>query len=88
MLVDRTEAIEIERQDVERIRRSEVARLVLGSAPGVGEDARSGEELAGRITRLASMAAVLHAAQAAVVRRASEGGRGTRALADRREVAR
>ena len=88
MLVDRTEAMETGRQDAERIRRSGVARLVLGGAPGVGEDARSGEELAGRITRLASMAAVLHAAQAAASRRAPEpeGDRGGRVSADQGEV--
>jgi len=88
MLVDRTEAIEIGCPDAERGRRHEVAGLVLGSAPGVGEDARSGEELAGRIARLASMAAVLHAAQAAVLRRGPEGDHGGDVPVDRREVAR
>jgi len=87
MLLDRTEAIWTEGPVAERRRRSEVARLVLGSTPGVGEDARSGEDLAGRITRLASMAVVLHAAEAAALRRAPQGAYGGPVGADRREVA-
>lgn len=88
MLVDRTEAIEIEGQGVERSRRSEVAALVLGREPGLGEAARSGEDLAVRITRLASMAAVLHAAQAAVLRRAPSGDRDGNVTANRTGEAR
>ncbi len=73
MLADRMEAIENERGRVSEIRRpSEVARLALSGAPVLGDSARSGEELARRIMRLASVAAVLHAARAAAQRRQAD----------------
>lgn len=70
MLVDRTEAMENGRRGTGRVGRSGVAGLVLGGAPALGEEARSPEDLAGRISRLASMAAVLHMAHAAASQRA------------------
>ncbi|MCC6907338.1 MAG: hypothetical protein IT430_05295 [Phycisphaerales bacterium] len=75
MLANRMEAIDNERSRVGETRRpSEVARLALGPAPALGKGARSGEELARRIVRLASMAAVLHAAEAVSRQRQAEAG--------------
>lgn len=71
MLANRTEAMDNGRVDAGRVEPTGVGRLVLCGARGDRADARPGEELAGRITRLAAMAAVLHAARAAEQQRSN-----------------
>ncbi|GEM_PF-3912099 len=86
MFADRTEAIEKGCRGTGRACHSSVADLVLGGAPALGEEARSGEDVAGRIRRLASLAAALHIAQAAAMQRAHSNVGGDRLLMDRVEV--